>query len=363
MRKLLILILTLLALAIPASALDVAQTQAEQFGVSDLERAVPEGARAWTEDLNPMEQADFGAAIGQIFEDTLRESGPIWRSTASLMLRVLLIVILCLMVESVAEERTSRVTVLAGAAAIMACCAADMGALVGLGRETMEEISSFSSLLMPVLAATAGDSRGAAGASGLYAVTAAFSGVLIRLATGVFLPLVYAYLALALVDAALQQDRLQGLKNLLGWAITNGLKGVMYLYTGFMAVTGVLSGTADAATLKAAKMTISSVVPVVGGIISDAAETVLSSAGLLRSAVGTFGMVAVVGAFAAPFCRIGISYLAFKVAAALSGVLGSRHGGLLEALTSAAGYVLAMVASATVMTLLACCCFMKVAQL
>lgn len=81
MRKLLILILTLLALAIPASALDVAQTQAEQFGVSDLERAVPEGARAWTEDLNPMEQADFGAAIGQIFEDTLRESGPIWRRT------------------------------------------------------------------------------------------------------------------------------------------------------------------------------------------------------------------------------------------------------------------------------------------
>ena len=64
MRKLLILILTLLALAIPASALDVAQAQAERFGVSDLERAVPEGARAWTEDLNPMEQADFGAAIG-----------------------------------------------------------------------------------------------------------------------------------------------------------------------------------------------------------------------------------------------------------------------------------------------------------
>ena len=89
----------------------------------------------------------------------------------------------------------------------------------------------------------------------------------------------------------------------------------------------------------------------------------ISGGTVVAVTAATFGMVAAVGAFAAPFCQIGISYLAFKVAAALSGVLGSRHGGLLEALTSAAGYVLAMVASATVMTLLACCCFMKVAQL
>ena len=39
----------------------------------------------------------------------------------------------------------------------------------------------------------------------------------------------------------------------------------------------LVAGTADAATIKAAKFTMSSMVPVVGGILSDAAETVLAA--------------------------------------------------------------------------------------
>lgn len=362
MRRLVMFLLLAAILALPAKALDVAQAQTEQFGLAGLQDAVPEDARQWLDELNPSVQTDFGAAAGEIFQDAVAESGPIWQSAFGLMLRVLLIVVLCQMVESLTEARGGWAVALAGALAITACCAADVSALVGLGRETLEEISSFSNLLMPVMAAAAAAAGGSVSASGLYAVTAVFSNLLIRLSTALFLPMIYADLALAMVDAALRQDKLQGLRSCLGWVVKTGLKAVMYLYTGFMALTGVLSGSADAAALKAAKLTISGMVPVVGGIISDAAETVLSSAGLLRSAAGTFGMLAVLGAFVTPFLRIGISYLAFKLTAALSGVLGSGQGKLLEALTGAAGNLLAMVGSATVMSLLACCCFMKVVQ-
>ena len=83
---------------------------------------------------------------------------------------------------------------------------------------------------------------------------------------------------------------------------------MMYLFTGFMAVSGLLSGHVDATALKAAKVTVSGMVPVVGGIISDAAETVLYSAGLLKGAVGTFGMLAVFAVFASPFLKMGLHY-------------------------------------------------------
>lgn len=360
MRRIILVLIIAALLAVPVGALDVAQAQADQFGLGGLEDAVPKGARQWLDQLDPAVQADFGATVGEIFQDAVSESGPIWQSACGLMLRVLLIVVLCQMVESLGEVQGSRAVSLAGALAITACCAADVSALVGLGRETLDEIASFSNLLMPVMAAAAAASGGAVSAGGLYSVTVVFSNLLIHLSSALFLPMLYADLALAMVDAALRQDRLTGLRHCLDWAIKTGLKAVMYTYTGFMALTGVLSGSADAAALKAAKLTISTVVPVVGGIISDAAETVLSSAGLLRSAAGTFGMLAVLGAFAVPFLRIGISYLAFKATAALSDVLGGGQGKLLEALTAAAGNLLAMVGSATVMSLLACCCFMKV---
>lgn len=65
-------------------------------------------------------------------------------------------------------------------------------------------------------------------------------------------------------------------------------------------------------TVKAAKFTMSSLVPVVGGILSDAAETVLAGAGILKNAVGVFGMLAVLAMCVVPFLQLGIHYLAYK---------------------------------------------------
>ena len=42
-------------------------------------------------------------------------------------------------------------------------------------------------------------------------------------------------------------------------------------------------------TLKTAKLAVSGAVPVVGGVISDATETMLSGAALLRGSIGISG--------------------------------------------------------------------------
>lgn len=279
------------------------------------------------------------------------------------MLRILVVVILCQTILSMGTSVTGRAVSAAGALAITACCASDMQALMGLGQRTMDEISNFSGLLLPVMAAASAASGAPAGASAVYAVAAVFSDLLIRLCRFGLIPCIYGSVAMAMVDAALEQKRLQKLRELLEWAIRTGLKAVMYLFTGFLAITGILSGSADAAALKAAKLAFSGMIPVVGGILSDAAETVLASAGLLKSAAGTFGMLAVLAIFALPFCRMGISYLSFKGTSALCGILGSSQGGLLEAMTTAMGSLLAMTSSCAMMCMLSCCCFLRVVRL
>ena len=149
------------------------------------------------------------------------------------------------------------------------------------------------------------------------------------------------------------------LRELVGWVIEKGLKTVVYLFTGFLTVTGALSAVTDSMTLKAAKMTISGVVPVVGGIISGAAETVLNSAAFLRNTIGTFGMVAVFAIFILPFLEIGICFVMFKVSAALGGILESKLSGLLESISAAMGYLLATIGCCALMAILSCCSFLK----
>ena len=111
---------------------------------------------------------------------------------------------------------------------------------------------------------------------------------------------------------------------------------------------------------KAAKATLSGAVPVVGGIISDASESVLAAAGVLKSSAGVFGMLAVIAIALAPFVRIAVEYLAMRLTAAVGGAFGSpAHTQLLSAVSTAMGYLLAMTGSCALMALISSCCFMK----
>ena len=231
------------------------------------------------------------------------------------------------------------------------------------GIDTVQSLSDFSGLLLPVMAAATAAAGSPAGSSAMYAVAVFFSNLLIKACRFVLVPLLYAYLALAMADDVLGQDRLQKLREFLAWLMKIALKAVVYAFTGLIAAAGLLSGSADAAALKAAKAAISAMVPVVGGIISGAAETVLSGAGLIKSAAGTYGMLAVLAIFILPFLHMGASYLSFKLTAALGGLVDGSHGRLLDAVATALGFMLAMVGSTALMSLMSCCFFLKAVSL
>jgi stage III sporulation protein AE len=128
-----------------------------------------------------------------------------------------------------------------------------------------------------------------------------------------------------------------------------------------MGITGVVSGSADAAALKAAKLTFSGVVPVVGGILSDASEAVLVGAGLVKNAVGVYGLLAVLAIWIGPFIKIGAQYLLLKMTHALCGAFSADTAGkLIQDFSTAMGLLLAATAAICVLFLVSIICFMKV---
>ena len=138
------------------------------------------------------------------------------------------------------------------------------------------------------------------------------------------------------------------------------MKLVLSLFTGYMAITGVISGTADAAAVKVTKMAISGAVPVVGGMLSNATETVLASAAAVRSTAGVLGLLAILAITAAPFLKLGAQYLLLKLTAALCGVVGSEnHTALTENFAQAMGLLLATTGTCCLIQLISTVCFMK----
>ena len=173
-------------------------------------------------------------------------------------------------------------------------------------------------------------------------------------------PMVYMFLALGAAAAATGEGGVGKLKALLKWLVSWAMKGILYLFTGYMGITGAVTGTADAAAVKAAKLTISSFVPVVGGILSDASETVIVGAGVVKNAIGIYGLLAVIATCITPFLQIGLQYLMLKVTGAICTSFElKRAAGLIDDFSSAMGMLLGMTGTVCVLLLISTVCFMK----
>jgi stage III sporulation protein AE len=232
--------------------------------------------------------------------------------------------------------------------------------MIQLGIHTTEELSAYGKLLLPVMTSALAAQGGITSSTALYAGTAFFNTILTDLLTGVLNPLVYIFLVLSTANAALGEELLKKMAAFVKWLSVWLLKTILYIFTGYMGLTGVISGTTDAAALKAAKLTISGVVPVVGGILSDASEAVLISAGMVRNAAGIYGILAILAVFAAPFLRIGCHYLLLRLTGAVCSVFGvKRCTDLIGDFSSAMGLLLAMTGSVCLLQLISTVCFLR----
>ena len=231
-------------------------------------------------------------------------------------------------------------------------CEVKSGALIGMGRETLERMTDFGQILLPTMAAATalGGSPGSAAARQFAAML--FSDLLLTAINGLLLPLTYGYIAACAACAAVGNEGLKRLAGVLKWVVTTVLTILLLTYVGYLTVSGVVAGTADAVAVKAARFTVSSMVPVVGGILSDAAETVLAGAGVLKNAVGVFGMLTILSICLVPFLRLGVHYLAYKLTGALAAtVADGRVAGLIDQIGSAFGLVLGMTGASALLLL------------
>ena len=352
MRKIALLFLLGALLGLTASAEDIVDT-------SGFAAAVPDGVSDALGGMTAAD-ADFGEGVQGILDNLSQKSGGALRAAVGTAAQLLAIVLLCALVGHFAPDAPVDAVTLAGVLAVTAACAGSLHSLLRLGSETLDQVRVFANVLLPAMTAATAATGAVSGAAALSGATVLFSDLLINLTDRLLLPLVYAYLALRAADAAVGGESLGRLAGLVSWIITNSLKWLVLGYIAYVSVTGVISGSADSAKIRAAKLALSGAVPVVGSIIADASETVLVGAAVLRTGLGVFGMLVVLGICAYPFLRIGAQYLILKLSAALSAAIGEKRlVGVIDAVSSCMGFLLALTGAQALMLLVSCVCAMK----
>ncbi len=343
MKKLIILFLLIFSMAPNVSAMDYTAPTAPDS----------------VQDLMPVETESFGQGLLKIIKNAMERLQPELWAACGVCLSVVAIAMLLSTLRQMPSAST-QVIELAGVVAVSLLLITNANTMIQLGAQTVQQLSEYGKLLLPVMTGALAAQGGVTTSTALYTATAAFNAVLGSAISKLLVPLVYLFLMLSIAFAATKDTLVEKLRDFMKWLMSWGLKTVLYIFTGYMGITGVVSGSADAAALKAAKLTISGVVPMVGGILSDASEAVLVSAGVMKNAVGIYGLLAVTAIWIHPFLQLGIQYLLLKLTAAVCAVFDIKSlSGLIEQFSSAMGLLLGMTGSVCFLLLISTVCFMR----
>lgn len=313
----------------------------------------------YAEKFMPDNQKNFADGLWEVLRDALLHIRPDLKEAGTICIGIIAITLVLSLLKIFPGTPENTIN-LAGSVGIALILFRSTGSLVNLASTTVAEISEYGKLLLPVMTAAMAGQGSINTSASLYAGTALFNALLTSLIGRLLTPMVYLFLLLAVGNSAVGENTVKKIRDAMKWFTTWSLKMILYVYTGYIGITGVVSGTADAAALKAAKLTISGVVPVVGGILSDASEAILISAGTVKNAAGIYGLFAVLAIWIGPFLQIGSHYLLIKATGGICSAFANKSSiELIQDFVTALGLLLAMTGAICLMLLISLVCFLK----
>ena len=343
MKRFLISIFLVFVLAIPVSSMDFTAPE------------VPDAAKEYVEENTE----SFLDGLLFLFQKAIEAISPSVPQAAEICLAVIGVSIITAMIGLVPSS-SKFIQNIVKALTISCILIGPTNTFIELGVSTVNELSQYGKLLLPVMTAALAAQGATTSASAIYGATVIFDNLLCAWITKLMVPMLYCYLCLSIVQCISACEPLLQIRSFIKWAMTWVLKISLYVFTGFLSISGVVSGTIDSSAIKAAKIVITGAVPVVGSIVSDASEAILVSAGVMKNAAGLYGVLALIALFLVPFLTIAVQHIFLKVTAGICGILDAKNClGLIEDFSSVMGYLLAMTGSICLLHLISTVCFLK----
>jgi stage III sporulation protein AE len=218
------------------------------------------------------------------------------------------------------------------------------GITVGYGVSVIDDLSDFVTKLSPVLMVLLVSGGSVTSAAAFHPILSGAVYVMTVLVDKCIIPLVYLSAVMGIVGHITPKLQLTAFTKLIRSAGKWMLTAALTVFTGVTALYGFSAPVLDAVALKTVKFAVGSFVPVVGGILSDTVETVLSGTQLMKNAVGTAGLVSVAAVCIIPILKILAILIMLEICAAAAEPLADKRiMEMLKDIASSISLILGMV--------------------
>lgn len=224
---------------------NILREQADALELDELERVTEE----YLGEVDLAQGIDLDQGLEGLFETGSEQLHGVVKKAARSGVLLLVIVLFCSMADGISEMGQApgiSVTTLVGAIAVATVAVADIHALIGMGREAIGRMETLSKVLVPAMAVATAAAGAPASAAARQLATMFFADVLLTVINRMLLPLVYAYVAASAANAALGNEGVKKMAELIKWFVTSVLTLLLLAFVGYLSVSGVIAGTTDA---------------------------------------------------------------------------------------------------------------------
>ena len=315
---------------------------AEQYknsGAEDLEDNLPDSAKDYFSE-NGIAPSDYNWVNSLSAESVFHHILNFISSGAKAPLRAgagIIAIILISAALSAVEIKSSAVNaaVFAAAAASAAVIAVPVSSVINTSVNALKGIGMFMLSFIPVFAVILAASGAAVTAASMSALLLAAAETVTYISSFTVLPLMGGYLTISLSGAVSPLIRKSGIgetvKKLAFWIMAF----ISAVFVGILGIQTAVNASADTLASKTAKFIIGSSVPVAGGVLSEAMNTVTASMGVLKSSIGIYGAFACAVTLLPLVIELLIWRAVLLVSAALSEIFSlGEIAGLLRAVDS-----------------------------
>ncbi len=187
---------------------------------------------------------------------------------------------------------------------------------VDIVRDSIKGITDFMLALIPVLLMLLATVGGFSQSAVLNPIILLVINICPKIYRDIIIPLILAGFALQFANNISDGFKLNGLCKMLRQSVI-WIQGLMItIVVGFISIKGVATNTLDVVTLKTAKFAVDNFIPIIGKAMSDAITTVAGYSLLLKSAVGTLGLIILLLIVITPIIKVFLCAMVYKLTAA-----------------------------------------------
>ena len=278
---------------------DIYTNQVRNSGANELIDRIPRDTSNSLENLG-IDGIDWRQFNGLTPEKIFSEILSITKETAPRPLRaismVIAIMLLCALVDSLKLSFGERpLGGVIGAISTLCICACIVTPIVDCIIRTANIIKSAAIFMLsyiPILAGIMVAGGQAITAASYHMMMVGAGEVISQISTGFLVPILNIFLALSVVSAISPKMNTTALCDAFQKTVKFVLSFVMSVFVSLLAIQNIVGVSADSAGSRAVRFAISSFIPVVGGALSDAFNTVQGCVKLLKSGVVAFGIIA-----------------------------------------------------------------------